>query len=709
MQLMVDAIAVVGSRHGIMINPLQRSCSVVRFDRFTRQVPCELRLGVIIEGKEYVLPLTRTGEALSFYDQRTTPCSIVLMGIHAASCIKLRAEFVAPFRPRDAAFSTTPVIGIRLTAEAFAGIFRWEKRPLNLTEAEIFVEIVSDRMTIREAAADAIDLRFDTTRSAQWPEMKDAWDAKEEKVPQHDRLVAPGAQRVGTRFTKRVKLDGADGLDVLWCTWNAPTFDVRGARWPFKFAEQFASLDAVCTWARANPAALFDNAAQVDGKILDNTLSQSVNNLLAYTLHSWAINTWWCTEPRTEAENLETRNSKLGTDFFGVWEGLCYMTSTLDVEFTQAPFYLAVWPELLAIELDHWTHYTKPGTNTLGPRGAGTAYFSHDMGAHACADRQVYSHDMEVEETANWIIMACCHWRRTGDDTILRKHAAKIPTYLAFLERCDTTGNGVPDVGVANTIDDASPAIQFGREQVYLAVKTMAAFVAGATMLEHLGGDHEHYRGKAAAVARVIETQGWLGEQYATLLQKRGVLKNPWTGKEMVCEEIPGWNAPQIYTTNALGLLDMVGIATPLDQDKLRRELVNATARCLREYGCVHSDFRNQNPEQLANMLGLAGVARSPGWISMNMARDIAAFYRGVDLRHLADRYWAWQTTTNTQEPKMFFETFAGNNLCFYPRGVAIWGYLDAVVGRVIDRVAGLEKETYPLGQIRSPRLLFDK
>ena len=37
----------------------------------------------------------------------------------------------------------------------------------------------------------------------------------------------------------------------------------------------------------------------------------------------------------------------------------------------------------------------------------------------------------------------------------------------------------------------------------------------------------------------------------------------------------------------------------------------------------------------------------------------------------------------------MFFETFKGNNLCFYPRGVAIWGYLEAAAGLRYDRVSG--------------------
>ena len=104
-------------------------------------------------------------------------------------------------------------------------------------------------------------------------------------------------------------------------------------------------------------------------------------------------------------------------------------------------------------------------------------------------------------------------------------------------------------------------------------------------------------------------------------------------------------------------------------------------------------------------MEGLAGASLNPGWISMNMLRDIAAFYRGVDLRALADRYWDWIATSNTQDIVLHFETFGGNNLHIYPRGIAIWGYFDALAGFSVDKVAK-KKVTRPrIAQIRVPIL----
>jgi hypothetical protein len=514
---------------------------------------------------------------------------------------------------------------------------------------------------------------------------------------QHDRWIGVTGSRTEARFSRTVAVGRAvsEPLDVAWCTHSEPNLSVQGARCPFKYTERFGSLDAVCGWIRDNPTAVLDNAVAVDGVVGRNNCSQSVNKLLAQTLHSWLIDTWWAVRPD-------------GRDWFSVWEGSCYFHSTVDVEYTQSPFYLAVWPELLRIELDFWPEYSKDGMKAAGERGADTLFLSHDTGSHSSACGQDYHHEMEVEETANYLILCYAYYRRTGDDSIIRKHRDTIAAYLRFIKACDTTGNGVPDLGVANTIDDASPAIQFGKGQIYLAVKCLVAFEAGAEFCRMTGNNdlQEICRQTAATIRELIQARGWKDGHFVTLLEKSGSgIVDPWSGEELSMDEVPGWDAPHIYTVNGLVPMDMVGLDMDLDDERIKQDLVVATERCLREYGCVHTDFAFERESLPAAMQGLAGAARNPGWISMNMLRDLAAFYRGVDLRYVADRYWDWQTVTNTQEPKVFFETFNGNNLCFYPRGIAIWGIFDALGGLVIDRVAGIDRAEPRLGMVRVPRL----
>jgi hypothetical protein len=694
---MCDPICVLGSRHGLFLDPVNRQVRLLRFNMSHSDQVLQIRAGAVINGVEHVLPLCHDGQPFRFFDQRLSPCTVAIMGIDPETAIKVKLTFVTPFRPRDAAFSTIPVLGLRLEAELLAGHFRWTGTKDRPAAVELFLELAGEGIQVEPASNGSLALRF--TSMANTVENKQTHTpAAVIPFPQEDRLVPLSGRLQGTRFTQTVSLDTKaehTPLTLAWCTHSEPVLEVMGRRHPFRYTRQFKNLGAVCDWAAVHGAELFENAARVDGIVGNNNLSKSTNDLLAQTLHSFLANSWW-----VDREDKE---------WFSVWEGNCFFHSTVDVEYTQAPFYLAVWPELLGLELDQWTAYSKDGSLTVGERGKGTLFLSHDCGQHTVANAQVYPHEMEVEETTNYLILLYAHWRRTGDDRLVREKVEFVEKYLAFLQAADTTGNHIPDKGVANTVDDASPAIQFGREQVYLAVKTMAAFACGSHLLRAAG------RVRAAdalepivtAIRARMETDGWQDDHYVTLLDKSGKgIINPWTHEAMTLETVPGWDSAHIYTENGLALLDMVGLDLGLSPERLQTDLRVATTQCLREYGCVHSAYSSTIMVTGPGAEGLAGAALSPGWISMNMLRDIAAFYRGVDLRALVDRYWQWQVTVNTQEPKGFFETFNGNNLHIYPRGVAIWGYFDALAGLVIDKAAGVDLESRPFTQIRVPRLL---
>lgn len=695
MNPIADAISVLGSRHGMILDPIGGNARIIRFDMFHEAAAFEIRAGLRVNGKEFVFPLCQEGQRLGFFDQRITPCKSRFIGIHEDSALKVVLEFVTPFRPKDAAFSTIPVVASRVSVSKISGNFRWHPVKLAPESVELFFEVFSQDMKIEASAKEVLDVSFSslTLRSSHEKASDPAG-----RLKQLDRIVAPGSQREGNRFSIEVsaKEFGKRSLDIFWCSHNAPVLEVFGKKHPFLYASRFASLDAVTDWALANGAEIFANAEKVDAIVAANNLSPSINNLMAQTLHSWLMNTWWV--------------DRDGKDWFSVWEGSCGFHSTVDVEFTQSPFYLAVWPELLGIELDYWPEFSKSGTLTLGDRGQGTEFLSHDCGAMAQANGQDYPHEMEVEETTNYLIMLYAHWRRSGDFSIARKWADTIGKYLRFLERCDTKGKGVPDVGVANTIDDGAPALQYGREQVYLAVKTLAAFQCGAAILEELGdaATANHFRNKADFIRGRVESEGWKDDHYICLLNTDGRgLKNPWTGKDLGMEIVPGWDGYHIYTANGLAPLDMVGFSTGLDEARLVSDLANATEACLCEYGCSHSDYAADEYALGGLQDGMAGVSAKPGWISMNMLRDIAALYRGLDFRHLSERYWNWQLTTNAQAPALFFETFGGNYLHFYPRGVAIWGVFDALACLVIDRVTGVDQSSPQIAGIRVPRL-FD-
>lgn len=682
MRLMCDAISVLGSRHGLVLEPVNHCCRIVRYDGFERMLRFELKAGIVVNGEKVVLPLTAEGKYFDFHDQNMTPCSMSMTGIHADSGVKLKLTIVTPFRPRDPDFSTMPILAIKLEARQISGRFRWRKRTMPVDKVEVFAEFAGDDIVAR-AERNGLNIEFDSV--ARIPSSGEE-EAIEKTCGQRDRIVAYGGDisAAGAEFVKTVDLNNPSPLSLAWCKFDIENgLRIQGADFPFRYTRRFSSLDDVCDFARNNLDQIFENAARVDALIANNTCGEAINKLLAYTLHSWLINTWWI--------------DRGGQEWFSVWEGVCEYHSTVDVEYTQSPFYLAVWPELLGIELNIWPEYSKDGTASLGRVGDGTLFPSHDVGSHSAANGQMYPHEMEVEETANYLIMVFAHWRRTGDDSIIKTHIETIVKYLKFLRACDTTGNGIPDQGVANTVDDASPAIQFGREQIYLAVKTMAAFRTGAEILRSRSraGEGAEYDAMADGIGAVIEEKGWAGDHFVTLLDKSAKgLKNPWDGSPLEFDEVPGWDSAHIYTANGLAPLDMVGFKIGLDEDKIKADLENAAKRCVSRYGCTHSDYIPTAANELNAIDGLAGDSGRVGWISMNMLRDIAAFYRRIDLRDMAGKYWDWQMTANSQEPKIFFETFYGNNLCFYPRGVVVWGFFDALNGRVLDKVAGIDALT---------------
>ncbi len=696
MQLISDAVAVLGSRHGLLFNPHARETKLIRFDRFDESPAFSFRAGLRVDGRELIFPLSNDGELFRLLDQRISPCASTLIGLDPTSGLKIRLSFVTPFRPRDADFSTTPALGIELAVEPIGGQFRWEKVPTRLpAEVDVFLEIRGDVFEIAHIDERCLELNFSTEVRPSYDPSNSAPNPS--RVFQRDRLVALSGSLVGTTFLKKIvpQNDAVnEALRVVWCTWSDPILRVKEVLTPFRYTRRFKRLEDVETWAKKEGGSIFENASKVDGIVAKATVGISVHHLLAQTLHSWLACSWWTLRSTSE--------------WFSIWEGNCYFHSTVDVEFTQAPFYLAVWPELLGLELDQWPEFSKSGEELLGDAGKDTSFLSHDCGSYTEATGQAYPHEMEVEETANYVLMAFSYSRRTGDGSLLNRHADTLGRYLRFLLACDTSGNGVPDIGVANTIDDGSPAIQYGKQQTYLAVKVLAALQTGGELLRSLNRSDLATRceNQASRLRTTIERDGWMADHFAVLLEKSGTLQDPWSGKKIHWETIPGWDAPHIYTANTLPILDMVGFDLGLDKDKLRQDLVTSTARCLREYGCVHTDFDRGALAALSQHSGLAGASRNPGWISMNITRDLAAFYRGIDLRNLTERYWEWQLVTNSREAALFFETFDGNDLHFYPRGVAIWGIFDALGGIVISRWENFFRAEPKIGELSVP-LLF--
>ncbi|WNR47090.1 glycoside hydrolase family 52 protein [Paenibacillus roseipurpureus] len=696
---MGDALTVLGSRLGLAWDPANHQAYLVRHGNHPG-LPLQLHAGIDLGDRILTLPLAGEERSFEFMDQEITATTMSLSGIDPTTGIHVKLTARIPFRPRDNFFSTVPVVYLDLEVKRLPSSFRWTAQYDEIVEGKLFLGFSGKGFDFHiHEPTGHIEATYNSVilRPFEEDDHRQAIRSNEETIACKDRIAILSGEWDGACVTAPFSLHkGNEGttLSLAWCVWDQPLLNVLGKRSPFKYTQSFKNIEQVVDWSIQHANAVKENSSKVDHILSNHTLGDTTSKLLAQTLHAWLMNTWWVVRDN-------------GQDWFTVWEGNCYFHSTVDVEYTQGPFYLAFWPELLELELNEWPFFGKDGQRVLGESGEGTLFLSHDMGVFGDSTKQYYHHEMEVEESTNYILLAYTHWRRTGRDATIKQHAQFIRQLMDFIVRCDTTGNGIPDKGCANTVDDASPAIQYGSEQVYLGVKSLAAIQAGIHILQHVGElELQAYDHFTQAALATIEEQGWLDDHYAvTLSRTMDGTVDPWTGEPQT-GELLGWDAYHVYTPNGLSLLDMVGHQTGLRNDRLRRDMATATDKTLGRYGCRHTSYIDMQDKSIF-IPGLASHSRKVGWISMNMLRDIAAAYRGLDLLHLAENYWSWQTTTNSQQIALFFETFYGNSLSFYPRGVAVFGYLDAAAGFVYDAVVGTKSFAPVRGSLQVPILLF--
>jgi hypothetical protein len=172
-----------------------------------------------------------------------------------------------------------------------------------------------------------------------------------------------------------------------------------------------------------------------------------------------------------------------------------------------------------------------------------------------------------------------------------------------------------------------------------------------------------------------MEDEAWLGDHYAvTLSRTTEGLTDPWTGEDLAPGELSGWDAYSIYTANGLLYLHLAGVKMPrYKTNRLAEDIEAACDATMTPYGCAHSSAGN-------------GMV----WFSQNIWRDQVAAYMGIDLIGNVDRYWEYQVTTGDNwQSALYYDTSEGNNLDFYPRGVALFGLPSSAAGLSLNRIEG--------------------
>jgi hypothetical protein len=619
--------------------------------------------------QERVLPFSE-GEGFEGLEQEIAPTGITYRCRSEALGVEVDLRIVAPFYPQDVPTSIVPAFIVRVQ---WHPIVHPGEKPVE-GPGRLTIKFTGDAASLK---AGAEPLRWSDEFTLSHPWHKEGVAPLSGSTFRGEFCLRPVLPQPVSAEAGSLSFDLAAGETatlILAAHCGDQVLDIVGEKHRFKYASLWQDVDSVAAYVRDDLGGLLDRSEFFDEVLGGASLGKSALDLIAFSLQCYLQNTWWTQGPG-------------GDDWFSCWEGNCTFHSTIDVEYNLAWFYLLLWPELLEMTFDQWARHEKFGLPEQKPLAvaynlapgeappAETSWLSHDMGALLEATGQNYPHEMELEENCNFLLLLHALAHFTGNEDLFGKHFAMVKRLCRYIFASDTTGNGVPNLGVANTIDDASAAVQYSREQVYLAFKCYAALQAAAAMADSLdeGSFARECREFAALTEKTLQAQAWLGDHYAVCLERSAEgLNDVWTGAPLT-GELEGWDAYHIYSANGFLFLLATGFGTPTDYDRLRLDLSTATAAAMCEYGDFHSSADHSNL-----------------WVSQNLHRDFTAAYLGLDQLNLAERYWAFQLLENTTgRGGAFVDTYGFNHLHYYPRGITSLGLYQALGGVRLSKLDG--------------------
>ncbi len=706
MPLMSTCLGRLGSRYSIIFDPIRSEIHYGGLGLLC-QMKGELIAGIDTEKGFMTLPLTREGKSFFNVDQWQTMTSVTFEGNCPECGLRLTVTFTAPFWPQDEEASLVPAYIVTCKVEPIDRC-RWEHPPKDAAHKGTIrfglklpkVNIRTSKGTAKMSYPVKVGQRITTGEGGMQLEFGAHTRAVKTEGKSTDLIVPLSSGWKVTKGMLEAKFDVSKGKSAEFaCAMMSyvpdALFERFGKPMSLKYTSMWKNVDAVAAFVKKSYKGLLAVSKAFDSLFSDSGLSVSAQDLSALSFQSYLGCSLWTVgeEPK---------------EWFSVWEGSCWYNSTVDVTYNEAMFYFACWPELMDLLIEQWSHHVDDRERDEARRAVvsdddplGTkqhefefpgAVMEHDMGAGWTANGQSYHHAMPVEENSNFLLMLYAHGKWWGKEKLFKKYRKACEQLADYLLWTDSTGNGFPDMGTANTIDDATPAVQYGRDNVYLGIKRLAALHAARRMFEHTGNNDyaDKCRKEVKKAVRTLN-KGWLGDHWGVCLDKSAEgLYDCWTHKPLPYKVLPGWDAYSLYTTNGLLYLLMVDdLPEGLSAKRLRQDVVNATRESMTHYGCGHSSMDKENM-----------------WVSMNVWRDLAAGYLGENMIDNAQRYWNQQLFANgpgSEKANCFTETSLTNNLVWYPRNTATFGYFMAMTRMVIDRkskkasISPVAEGTWPL------------
>jgi len=268
----------------------------------------------------------------------------------------------------------------------------------------------------------------------------------------------------------------------------------------YYYAKFFKNIEEVGRFALANFSTYATWARQADERIDKAPLSDDQKFMMAHAIRSYYGS--------TELLNLK------GKPFWVVNEGEYRMMNTFDLTVDQLFFEMKMNPWTVRNNLDMFADRFSYRDKVRFPKDSkeypGGISFTHDMGVANVISRPGYSSyelfglsgcfsHMTHEQLVNWISCATVYYAQTKDEPWLRKRMKTLTDCLTSLVNRDhpdpakRTGvmklDSTRTMGGAEitTYDSLDVSLGQSRNNVYLAVKSWAAYVA----LEKLFASHK--------------------------------------------------------------------------------------------------------------------------------------------------------------------------------------------------------------------------
>lgn len=667
MHVICDCASTLGSRFNLIFDPHDSCLYHNAYGDFHEQ-PFALTAGLRLEnGRLVSLPFATRPESFPYVEQSSGLTTIEYSGVLPERRVEVSMKIRAPFYPHNAKLSTAPVYYVDLTVSRLDG-WRWTDEEDVVDSGELLLRLHADDVEF-EQLENGFAYSFDSTSELREGPEEEQEITSTKTCPVRCSVRATGEINCGESEISipfDLSEDDQQTLSLIWSSWSDnAVLETNEEATEFKYKEFFASENKLLEWAEAKRGEVEEQCDFLEGLFSDWSLGSTTTQFTALALHSFLANSWWT-----------TRQKK--ADWFSVWEGSCYFHSTIDVEYNDGLIYFALWPELLDMLLSQWAQFEVEADEHYNSAKNGS-FLCHDMGANHVVGRQIYPHYMEIEENANYLLLMAARCFFTGDLKLAQKHLDLCRRLADFIVQCDTDGNGFPDQGTANTIDDASPALQYGKEQTYLAVKSSAALWAWGEVEDLLVGEKkskaERWKAFASKAVKSLNEKAWVKDHYAvTLTRTTEGLVDPWTGTPLPDGELEGWDDFSIYTANGLLYLYLANIKMPRwNEARFARDIENAERATRQRYGSSHTASGDRTV-----------------WFSQNLWRDYVAAYLGIDMLQNIESYWDYQVLTgDNQASSLYYDTTPENNLNFYPRGATVLGAPMSAAGMRLNRIEG--------------------